>query len=171
MLRAVNVGSRRVPMSALRDLLSGAGYEDPRTYLQSGNVVLGSQAPPEQLAVDVRRLISEHFGFDIPVIVRTLAELEAVLEHNPFPDGEQQPKLYWVSFLDAELPEDREQWLQTRIGAREHLHIHGREVYAWLPDGVARSKLAAGMAAPGAALTATARNWRTVAALAEMAAQ
>lgn len=171
MLRAVNVGSRRVAMPALRELLSGAGYDDVRTYLQSGNVVLSSRSDPERLAADVRGLISEHFGFDIPVIVRTRAELEAVLAHNPFPEGQEAPKLYWVSFLAGELPPDRAAWLQTRVGIGEYLHVHGREIYAWLPDGVARSKLAAGMAAPGRVVTATARNWRTVQALADMAAE
>src|SRR5437660_7435992 len=99
MLRAVNVGGRRVPMPALRDLLAQAGYSGARTFLQSGNVVLESDAPPQQLAARAQQLISEEFGFDVPVIVRTGAELEAVLDHNPFPDGAQAPKLYWVSFM------------------------------------------------------------------------
>lgn len=170
MLRAVNVGARRVPMPALRELLAGAGYSGARTYLQSGNVVLESETSPEQLADEVRRLISEQFGFDVPVIVRTLAELEAVLDHNPFPDGVQAPKLYWVSFLDRELSEERVEWLAGRARDGEHLHVDGREIYAWLPDGVARSKLAAAMAAPAKGVTATARNWNSVRALRAMAA-
>jgi uncharacterized protein (DUF1697 family) len=170
MLRAVNVGGRRIAMPALRELLSGSGYSGARTYLQSGNVVLESEASPEQLADDARRLISERFGFDVPVIVRTLVELEAVLDHNPFPDGEQMPKLYWVSFLDAELPEDRVQWLAQRTKGGEQFTVVHREIYAWLPDGVARSKLASAMAAPAKGVTATARNWSSVRALRAMAA-
>jgi uncharacterized protein (DUF1697 family) len=169
MLRAVNVGGRRVPMPALRDLLARAGFSGARTYLQSGNVVLESEVPPEQLAADTRRLISEEFGFDVPVIVRTQSELERVLEHNPFPDGVAAPKLYWVSFLDAPLDPDRVAYLEDRAAAGEHLAVHGREIYAWLPDGVARSKLATAMAAPAKAITATARNWNSVTALCAMA--
>ena len=170
MLRAVNVGGRQVAMPALRELLAGAGYSGARTYLQSGNVVLESETSPEQLADEARRLISERFGFDIPVIVRTLPELEAVLDHNPFPDGVQTPKLYWVSFLDAELAEERVQWLAGRCKEGEQFHVHGREIYAWLPDGVARSKLATAMAAPAKGVTATARNWNSVRALRALAA-
>lgn len=169
MLRAVNVGARRVPMPALRDLLAGAGFGGARTYLQSGNVVLESEAPAEQLAADMRRLISEEFGFDVPVIVRTQSELEAVLDHNPFPDGEASPKLYWVSFLDAPLDSERAHWLEGRAAAGESFEVHGREIYAWLPDGVARSKLATAMAAPAEGITATARNWNSVVALCAMA--
>jgi uncharacterized protein (DUF1697 family) len=170
MLRAVNVGARRVPMSALRELMAEAGYSGARTYLQSGNVVLESEASPEQLADEARRLISARFGFDVPVIVRTLSELEAALDHNPFPDGAQVPKLYWVSFLDSELPDERVAWLATKATDGEQLHVHGREIYAWLPDGVARSKLAAAMAGPAKGVTATARNWNSVRALRAMAA-
>jgi uncharacterized protein (DUF1697 family) len=168
MLRAVNVGARRVPMPALRELLAQAGYSGARTYLQSGNVVLDSDAPPDQLADEMRRLISEEFGFDVPVIVRTRSELEGVLDHNPFPDGERAPTLYWVSFMDAALPAERVAWLAGRVADGEHFEVHGREIYAWLPEGVARSKLATAMAAPAKGITATARNWNSVLALSAM---
>ncbi len=169
MLRAVNVGGRRVAMPALRELFAQAGYSGARTYLQSGNVVLESDASPEQLADESRRLISERFGFDVPVIVRTASELEAVVAHNPGPDGERSPKLYWVSVLAAALADDRVRWLQERAAAGEHFTARGREIYAWLPDGVARSKLATAMAAPAKGRTATARNWNSVRALLAMA--
>jgi uncharacterized protein (DUF1697 family) len=131
--------------------------------------VLDSEVPPDRLATDTRQLISEEFGFDVPVIVRTRSELEGVLDHNPFPDGGASPKLYWVSFLDAPLDSDRTQWLESRAGAGERFEAHGREIYAWLPDGVARSKLATAMAAPAKGITATARNWNSVTALCAMA--
>lgn len=169
MLRAVNVGARQVPMPALRELLAQAGHGGARTYLQSGNVVLESAVAPETLAVQTRELISERFGFDVPVIVRTLAELEAVLDHNPFPDGEAAPKLYWVSFMDGELARERVQWLGMRVSGGEQVTVRGREIYVWLPDGVARSKLATAMAAPGKGVLATARNWNSVTALTAMA--
>jgi uncharacterized protein (DUF1697 family) len=169
MLRAVNVGARRVPMPALRDLLEQAGYSDVRTYLQSGNVVLDSDLAPDELAAQTRRLISDEFGFDVPVIVRSCSELEAVLDHNPFPDGVKTPKLYWVSFLDGPLAADRVQWLAGRAAEGEQFDVHGREIYAWLPDGVARSKLATAMAAPAKDVTATARNWNSVTTLCAMA--
>jgi uncharacterized protein (DUF1697 family) len=170
MLRAVNVGARRVAMPALRELLAGAGYSGAHTYLQSGNVVLESETSPELLADGARRLISERFGFDVPVIVRTLSELEAVLDHNPFPDGVRAPRLYWVSFLDRALSEERVEWLAERATDGEQFRVHGREIYAWLPNGVARSKLATAMAAPAKEVMATARNWNSVRALRALAA-
>ncbi|MGH8300727.1 MAG: DUF1697 domain-containing protein, partial [Steroidobacteraceae bacterium] len=79
MLRGINLGpSRRVPMADLRALLATAGHGDVRTYLQSGNVVLRSDATPEQLEASARALISQRFGFQVPVVVRTRPELAAV---------------------------------------------------------------------------------------------
>jgi uncharacterized protein (DUF1697 family) len=157
-------------MSELRELLDGVGHSGARTYLQSGNVVLETETSPEQLADEARGLISERFGFDVPVIVRTLPELEAVLDHNPFPDGAAAPKLYWVSFMDSLLDADRVSWLAGRASEGEQFTVHGREIYAWLPDGVARSKLATAMAAPAKGVRATARNWNSVSKLRAMAA-
>ena len=156
-------------MPALRELLSGAGLQDVRTYLQSGNVVVSSDVAPEQLADDCRALISEHVGFDVPVIVRTDAELEAVLDENPLGDVATEPKRYWVSFLDAPVAPEGVQRLEAIAQGGERVVSAGRELYAWLPDGAARSKLASAMAAPARGVTATARNWATVTALLELA--
>jgi uncharacterized protein (DUF1697 family) len=143
---------------------------DVRTYLQSGNVVVSSDTAPDELARASRELISERFGLDVPVIVRTAEELERVLDHDPFAAVATEPKRYWVSFLDAELPADRLERLAGLAAGGERVTAEGRELYAWLPDGVGRSKLGTAMAAPAKGVTATARNWLTVQALHAMAA-
>jgi uncharacterized protein (DUF1697 family) len=169
LLRAINVGPRRLAMPALRELLSGAGLQDVRTYLQSGNAVVRSDAAPERLAAECRSLISEHAGFDVPVIVRTEAELDEILAKDPLSAVANEPKRYWVSFLDAELPPERVERLNGLARDGERVLSAGRELYAWLPGGAARSKLATAMAAPAPEVTATARNWATVTALLELA--
>lgn len=86
LLRGINLGPRnRVAMPALRDLLSGAGFERARTYLQSGNVVLPSDDSAAQLEERLERLIAERFGFDVGVVVRTSKQLADVVERNPIP--------------------------------------------------------------------------------------
>ena len=80
MLRGINLGGRhRVPMAELRTLLTDAGYEDVRTYVQSGNIVLGSPAKPAEVERDLQALISERFGFDVPVVVRNRTQLKRVI--------------------------------------------------------------------------------------------
>jgi uncharacterized protein (DUF1697 family) len=172
LLRGINLGpSRRVPMADLRSLLSGAGYEDVRTYVQSGNIVLSSTAAPAQLERDCAQLISEEFGFDVPVVVRTRDEVAEVVAANPLAEVAEDLKRYQVSFLHQALDADTAKRLRALVAEPEALVIDGREIYAWHPRGVARSKLWNALAGKGLGVTATARNWTTVTTLLAMSDQ
>ena len=170
LLRGINLGPRnRVPMAELREVLAGAGFDDVATYLQSGNVVLTSGGKPDALARKCERLIADSFGLDIAVVVRTRNELARIVEHNPLGDVAKNPKRYQVSFLSAKLPKKKVDELAALAVKSERLVASGRELYAWHPDGVARSKLWAALAGRNLGVTATARNWTTVTSLLEMA--
>jgi len=170
LLRGINLGPhKRIAMPALRDLIASAGFDDVRTYVQSGNVVLSSEAPPDQVADELERRIAEEFGFEVDVIVRTGEELARVVKRNPLGDVAVNPKRYQVSFLNSELDAQRAEELADLATESERLVAIGRELYAWHPDGVARSKLSAKLARPSSGVKATARNWATVTALNEIA--
>ncbi len=170
MLRGINLGpARRVPMADLRAVFGEAGYGDVRTYVQSGNVVLESTAKPAELEREVAKLISQRFGFDVPVVVRTARQLAAVVKLNPLGDVADNPKRYQVSFLTDKPGADVVKALQGAAVEPERVAFHGREIYAWHPEGVARSKLWNALAGKGLGVTATARNWTTVTTLLEMA--
>ena len=172
MLRGINLGpNRRVPMADLRALFGEAGYEDVRTYVQSGNVVLESTAKPADLEREAAALISDRFGFDVPVVVRTARQLAAVVKLNPLGDVATEPKRYQVSFLTDKPSADVVNTLKGAAVEPERVAFHGREIYAWHPDGVARSKLWNSLAGKGLGVTATARNWTTVTTLLEMAGE
>ena len=169
MLRGINLGpNRRVPMADLRALLTDAGYGEVQTYVQSGNVVVESTAKPAELEREAAALISERFGFDVPVVVRTARQLAAVVKRNPLGDVATEPKRYQVSFLSGKPPADVVRAMQEAAVGEERVVCHGREIYAWHPEGVARSKLWNALAGKGLGVTATARNWTTVLALLEM---
>ena len=87
-LRVVNVGhGRKVEMKRLREVLTDAGYENVATYIQSGNVFFDSPSQSKkQLVADLEPKLATEFGFDIPVIVRTLPELHKLIESKPFGD-------------------------------------------------------------------------------------
>jgi uncharacterized protein (DUF1697 family) len=172
LLRGINLGPRnRIAMPELREALAVAGFDDVQTYVQSGNVVLSSDAPPDQLERDLERLIAERFGFDVDVIVRTAKELARVVTRNPLGDVAVNPKRYQVSFLSAELDKGRARELAELATDSERFVAIGRELYAWHPEGVARSKLWAKLASTSLGVKATARNWTTVTTLHEMAAR
>jgi len=158
-------------MPPLRELLTDAGFEDVRTYVQSGNVVLTSGMRADQLAARCEELIAERFGFDVDVIVRSRDELAEVVRLNPFGDLADNPKRYQVSFLDGE-PDPTAVERAAAAGAPgERLVAIGRELYAWHPDGIGRSKMWSKLAGNGLGARATARNWTTVTTLLEMASE
>jgi uncharacterized protein (DUF1697 family) len=170
LLRGINLGANnRVAMPALRELLATAGMSDVRTYVQSGNVVLTSDDPPDQLARTAEEQIAASFGLDIRVVARTRDELAEVVRRNPLKDVATNPKRYQVTFLEHELDPSVVEKLSAATAATERFVAIGREAYAWHPEGVARSKLWAAIAGKGLGTAATSRNWTTVTTLLQMA--
>jgi uncharacterized protein (DUF1697 family) len=156
-------------MGELRKALEGAGFENVRTHLQSGNVFLESTAKPESVAQRCEKVIKERFGLEIPVVVRTRADLARIVKHNPLGKVATDPKRYQVSFLSAKLPAKVVRELEEAAAPDEQVVAIGREVYAWHPKTIARSKLWTKLAGKGLGITATSRNWATVEALLELA--
>jgi uncharacterized protein (DUF1697 family) len=169
LLRGVNVGTRnRIAMAELRAALTDLGYEDARTHLQSGNVVLTSTATPAKLAREIVREIANWFGLDVGVVVRTRAELAAVVERDPLGDVATNPSRYLVSFLSEKPSAAAGRELSKADVSPEQFVVVGRELYAWHPAGVHRSKLNP-LIERTLGVRATARNWNTVGRLLELA--
>lgn len=170
LLRGINLGARnRVPMAELREHLTGLGYGDVRTLLQSGNVVLDADAAPERLAADLERELAERFGVRSPVVVRTREQLAAVVALDPLRGAVTEDRLYQVSFLSAEPPREALATLAAAdLGAERYAH-HGREIYAWHPHGIHSSPLARMLSDKRLGVLATARNWSTTVKLLELA--
>jgi uncharacterized protein (DUF1697 family) len=170
LLRGINIGSsNRIAMSELRGALEEAGFADVRTYVQSGNVVLSSRLKPAETVRKIERLIRERFGLEIAVVARTRGELARVVKHNPLGDVAKDHKRYQVSFLAEKLGRETQQRLEAAAVEPERVVFNGREIYAWHPAGVARSKLWAALASNKLGVPATARNWTTVTKLLELA--
>jgi uncharacterized protein (DUF1697 family) len=169
-LRGINIGPRnRIAMPALREALEDVGLNEVQTYLQSGNVVLESRAKPETVQRKVEKLIAERFKLEIAVVVRTRAQLAAVVKRNPHARVATEPKRYQVTFLSKKLTAKVAKELKEAAAPDERVVVAGREVYAWHPKTIARSKLWSKLAGKDLGVTATSRNWTTVEALLELA--
>ena len=170
LLRGINIGSRnRISMPELREALEDAGFKDVRTHLQSGNVVLTSNAKPESVARKCERVIKKRFGLEIAVVVRTRADLARIVKRNPLAKVAKYPKRYQVSFLAAKLAAKVVRELEAAAAESEQVVVIGREVYALHPETIARSRLWTMLAGKGLGVTATSRNWTTVEALLALA--
>jgi len=140
------------------------------THLQSGNVVVRSGEPPKQLAGTVEGAIEAEWGLEIPVIVRSQAQLAKVVEANPFEGVADDPARYLVTFLSAKPPARALAGIDPADYEPERVELRGSELYTWLPDGVHQSKLMKALSKADRGLVGTARNWRTVLKLLELAA-
>jgi uncharacterized protein (DUF1697 family) len=170
LLRGINLGPRnRIAMPALREALLEAGFDDVQTYVQSGNVILDGGASAADVAGKVEGLISKGFGLDIEVVVRTRAQLAKVVELNPLEKVAKNPKRYQVSFLSAKPSAAVMRKLEEAAAEEERVVLVGKEIYAWHPEGIGRSRLWTLLAGRGLGVTATARNWTTVTKLLELA--
>jgi uncharacterized protein (DUF1697 family) len=170
LLRGINLGpSRRVAMADLRTLLTDAGHGDVRTHLQSGNVVLRSDAEPDALARTLEQQLADGLGMAIPVVVRSRVQLAAVLKRNPLGAVATDPKRYLVSFLSGKPDPAFVREIAAMELEPERFAAHGRELYTWHPDGIQRSPLARLAGDGRLGVTATARNWNTVTKLLELA--
>jgi uncharacterized protein (DUF1697 family) len=170
LLRGINVGgNKRVPMAELRDLLGDLGYENATTLLQSGNAVFDAPGSATDVQGELEKAIVKHFGFDVAVVVRTIKQIDAVLKHHPFDGVADDDSMYMVCFLSSKPNADAAKSLKAEDFAPELLEIKGTELYAWCPNKVNDSPL---LKAAGKAKLAdhmTARNWRTVRKIAELA--
>ena len=162
---------RRIGMADLRKLLEGHGYEDVRTHLQSGNVVLTSSLSADRLAKKLERELETGLGFAVEVIVRTRAELARVVARNPLADVAKDPSRYLVTFLRGKPSAKLVRELRALDVAPEQVAVSGREVYSWHPGGFQGSPLAKLLSKSGVSEAGTNRNWRTVTKLLELAGE
>ena len=150
-------------MADLRRLLEEAGYEDVRTHLQSGNVVLSSSLTPRKLEAKLEQQLAAGLGLDVQVLVRTRAELAKVVALDPLGKVATNRSRYLVSFLSKKLSAR----VARELEAAGEI-VRGRELYAWHPDGVQRSPFGKLLDDKRLGVVSTARNWNTVTKLLEL---
>ena len=84
LLRGVNVGGKNtVPMRELKSLFEQAGFSDVSTYINSGNVIFTAEGPEDALKAQCERIIEQHFGFAVTVMVISAAALKDAVSHAP----------------------------------------------------------------------------------------
>jgi uncharacterized protein (DUF1697 family) len=172
LLRGVNVGGKKaVPMAALRALAAEIGLGDPLTLLQSGNLVFKADAAPAELEARLQAETHRRLGLDIDFMVRTVAEWDAILAVNPYPEAaERDPSHLLVMALKGAPDAAAVEALGAAIPGRERLAAHRRELYIVYPDGIGASKLTGALIERRLGLRGTARNWNTALKLAALAA-
>ncbi len=163
LLRGVNVGGAgMLPMSVFRELLEAAGAKEPRTYIQSGNAVFGGKVE----AAEVLEQIEVRAGFRPELLLIAAAEFSSIRDANPFPGAVDDPRSLHVFFLSKPSPTPEAE-VASAAGASETVKLTAKALYLHAPDGIGKSRFAA-RAERLLKVPVTARNWRTIDAIAGM---
>ena len=172
LFRGINVGGKnKLPMKDLVSVLENAGCQDVATYIQSGNAVFRSEEQDASLLSEtIEAAIKGRHGFEPRVLLLASEEMERAMRSNPFPEAESEPKTLHLYFLAAPPERPDLDALEEIKGDRERFVLGDGVFYLHAPDGIGRSKLAANIEKLLGVPT-TARNWRTVRKVMEMAQQ
>lgn len=169
LLRGINVGGRnRVAMADLRAVMDGLGHTNVSTYLQSGNAVFSSdRTDVAEMAGEIQQRLDEVTGVKPTVLLRSGTELAEVIAANPEPAADAEPTKLHVGFLSADVAPQQVAAVDRERFAPDRLHPGPQAVYLWYEHGAGRSKLTTTVLERQLHVRVTARNWKTVRALAE----
>ena len=157
-----------MPMAELRRMLSEAGFQNSRTYIQSGNALVESELSAREIEEQVRQLIKSEIGPDLVVVVRTRVQLQEVLNNNPFKEGYDISRVFFVLFGERPVAERVNELLAQDFGD-EKLSINKYAAYMYIP-GSYGSKLSNNFLERKLGVSATMRNFNTLSKLVELSA-
>jgi uncharacterized protein (DUF1697 family) len=163
-LRGINVGGKnKIKMELLREVTGALGYENVKSYINSGNVIFETvKTDDNKLAAKIEDAILSAFSLNIKVMVRTIAEIEDIIKNNPFAGQFTSDKDLHVLFLNEELPAEKKAQLLSNNDENEMFAVRGREIFCLLRVSVLDSLLGKDYIGKKLKTTATGRNWRTI---------
>jgi len=172
LIRGINVGgNKKLAMADLRELLSGLRCTNVRTHLQSGNAVFATSKRDEvRLAATIEKAIVDTLGLTVRCMVRSAAEMQAVVDAHPFREIATEGSKMFAMFLSE--PPDRALLKQYDPVALDPdcIRLGDRVIYQWCPDGITQAPNVSGFVEKNLKVAVTARNWNTVAKLAQLLA-
>jgi len=161
-------GKTQLPVKALREKLSEAGFENVATYINSGNAIVRSRLSRQKVIANVAELCREHFHFEKAIFAPTLAEWDALIAHNPFPKAAMEaPSTVHAALLERRPEREAVDRIRACAMEGEGLEIINDVAYLHTPHGFGKSKMAEKFD-KWIGVTNTARNWNTVLKLAEL---
>jgi uncharacterized protein (DUF1697 family) len=163
-LRGINVGGKnKIKMETLREALGALGFQNVKTYINSGNVIFETVKTDDvRLASKIEKAIRAEFSLNIKVMVRTIAEIEEIIKNNPFDRQFENDKDLHVLFLEEYLAEEKRELLLSNNNENEIFAVQDREIFCLLRVSFADSLFGKDYIGKKLKVSATARNWRTV---------
>ncbi len=161
-------GTTQLPVKPLREKLAEAGLESVATYINSGNAVVKSSLPRDEVVSLIAGICSKEFGFEKAIHAPTRPEWNALVANNPFPDAVSEPRSVHAAWLAQEPANENVETIRAFAVDGERIEVVGNVAYLHTPHGFGRSKMAERFD-KDIGVPNTARNWRTVLALQDLA--
>lgn len=156
LFRGINVGGHNIlPMKALTVVLAENNYQDVKTYIQSGNVVLKSHEKPD---ADISSIVLNKFGFKPEVLALEESEFISAVNNNPYRSKEGKTIHFYFCKSTPKLNVEK---LKKFRSESEEYHIKDKVFYLYAPNGIGRSKLVANIESC-LGVRATGRNLNTI---------
>lgn len=160
-------GRNKLPMARFREVLEQAGFTHVRTYIQSGNALVDTELPAHEVERNVRELIRDQIGPELAVIARTGDQLEEALAANPFTEGYDLSRVFFVSFAEPP-PEENVRELLSLDLTPEKLAFGNNAAYMYIPGTYGRGTLSSNFLEKKLGISATMRNFNTMSRLVTM---
>lgn len=175
LLRGINVtGHKTILMEDLKGLFEKMDFQDVKSYIQSGNILFksGDTVSDAELTQRIQQSITARYNFYVPVFIRSREEMMRIMKDNPFlKEKDINPDWLYVTFLsESPRQSDREAILKYDFSPERFLVVRN-EAYLYCPQGYGNSKISNLFFENRLKLSATTRNWKTVAKLVEMASK
>ena len=173
LLRGINVsGHKKIKMVDLREMLEELNFHEVETYIQSGNIILKSDEDPDKIEVKVKKGIADTFGFDVPTLVKSHDELKSIFEKSPFtePRDIENKQIYFALLKEPPKSELMEEFRKEKF-PNEVFQLTEKCVYLNCLKGAGNAKLDNNLIERKLKVSATSRNYRTMAKLLEMSAK
>lgn len=171
LLRAVNVaGKNSIKMVELKNHLEKANFQNVKTYIQSGNIILQSNLSASDVLLKIQEIISQHFGLSVHVFVLNNESLQQILANNPFHNSEEGNRVFITLLAKAPDSADVDKLARLDIGDEKYV-LKDEVLYFYVPQGMANSKLSNPFIEQKLKVLSTGRNRNTMFKLSELANQ
>lgn len=172
LLRGINVsGHKIIKMESLRKMMENLGFENVKTYIQSGNIVFHSELENvQELEELIKNQILKEFGFDVQIQVLNPEVFKSALENNPFLKKENlEIKQHYFAFLNENPSQENWEILKNIQLNGELMELGNKVIFIYYPTGAGQSKLTTNLIESKLKVSVTARNLNTTKKLLEMA--
>jgi uncharacterized protein (DUF1697 family) len=172
-LRGINMtGHNSIKMTELAALYSDLGFDRPETFIQSGNVIfnVNKEMLVTAIVTAIETAIHNTFGYTVPVMIRSVPEMRNILSSNPFlEEAKFDPSKMAVIFLHDNLKESEIRKVADVNYPPDKFKIIGNEIYTFCPNGFGKTKLYTNFFENKMKVQGTARNWKTITTLLNLA--